>query len=694
MVLSLDSFRVDKGGDPELIKTSQKNRYKDPAIVDVIIDLDNQWRAARSSTDRLNRVKNTCSKTIGKKMKANEAAGDASPSLPENFKGDILDITQADLDKLTINQIKALSPRIDETIDIQNKLASTLEQLRNDHLYEIGNILYHEVPISNDEENNGIIRTFGDCDINKPYSHVDLVTMIDGYDGERGTTIAGNRGYFLKGPLVFLEQALINFALKLLYEHEYTPLYTPFFMRKEIMQEVAQLSQFDDELYKVTSKREATGDAVEDNVVEEKYLIATSEQCIAAFHRDEWIAANALPMRYAGFSTCFRQEVGSHGRDTRGIFRVHQFEKVEQFCITSPRDGKSWEMFHEMISTSEQFCKALNLPYRVVSIVSGELNNAAAMKYDLEAWFPGSKAFRELVSCSNCTDYQSRRLAIRFGQTKQMDKDVEYVHMLNATMCATTRVICAILENYQTEDGIIVPDVLRSYMPAGMNEKIKFVKEAPIDQQKSTSKTIGQKSLKMKNGGGQKKSEDAKPQLVAPSANRAELSEKEPLVKPGEHPHLEMHAEAAKEGSVVASVEHPHQDKPVKASKKEPVAKSVGQPHQEKHAKASKKGGVGKSDEQPHLEKHAEAAKTEPVAKSDEQPHLVKHAEAAKNEPVAKSDEQPHLEKHAEAAKNEPVAKSDEQPHLEKHAEATTEKIDGTAPASAGGKKKKRKNRK
>ncbi|VDN25692.1 unnamed protein product, partial [Dibothriocephalus latus] len=321
--------------------------------------------------------------------------------------------------------------------------------------------------------------------------------MVDGFDGERGTVTAGARGYYLKGPLVFLEQALIRFALGMLYERGYTALYTPFFMRKEIMQEVAQLSQFDEELYKVVGKREDP-DAPSDAPEEEKYLIATSEQTIAAFHRDEWLAPSSLPICYAGISTCFRQEVGSHGRDTRGIFRVHQFEKVEQFCLTSPHDNESWNMFHKMIETAEAFYKALGLPYHIVSIVSGELNNAAAMKYDLEGWYPGSKAFRELVSCSNCTDYQARRLAVRYGQTKKMDKEVEYVHMLNATMCATTRVICAILENYQTDDGVVVPEVLRSFMPQGMNEKIKFVMEAPIDQQRAALEKLSLKEDKSK----------------------------------------------------------------------------------------------------------------------------------------------------------------------------------------------------
>jgi len=252
------------------------------------------------------------------------------------------------------------------------------------------------------------------------------------------------------------------------------------------MKKVAQLAEFDESLYKITGSEEE----------EAMYLIATSEQPIAAYHRDEWLAPEQLPLRYAGVSACFRQEVGSHGRDTRGIFRVHQFEKVEQFCLTAP--DMSWPMMEEMIGNAEDYTQALGLPYRVVAIVSGELNNAAAKKWDLEAWFAGSGAFRELVSCSNCTDYQARRLKVRYGQTKKLDGEVKFVHMLNSTMCATTRVICAILENYQTEAGIVVPDVLRPMMPDSYKDLIPFVKPAPIAEEEE-KKQKGDKKAKADN---------------------------------------------------------------------------------------------------------------------------------------------------------------------------------------------------
>jgi seryl-tRNA synthetase len=182
------------------------------------------------------------------------------------------------------------------------------------------------------------------------------------------------------------------------------------------------------------------------------YLSATSEQPLSALHRDQHLPS--LPIRYAGISTCFRKEAGAAGKDVRGIFRVHQFEKVELFVLTSPDD--SWKMLEEMIEISETFYQSLELPYRVVSIVSGALNNAAAKKYDLEAWFPASNEYRELVSCSNCTDYQSRALNVRHKN--------KFVHMLNATLTATQRTLCCVLENYQTDKGFRIPKVLQKYM--------------------------------------------------------------------------------------------------------------------------------------------------------------------------------------------------------------------------------------
>lgn len=235
---------------------------------------------------------------------------------------------------------------------------------------------------------------------------------------------------------------MINYGLEFLDKKGYTPLQTPQFMLKDYMAKTAQLEQFDEELYKVVEG--------EDDGQNDKYLIATSEQPISAFHADEWMVAKDLPIKYAGFSTCYRKEAGSHGRDAWGIFRVHQFEKVEQFVITDPE--KSWEAMDDMIAVSEEFYRSLGVPFRVVTIVSGALNNAAAKKFDLEAWFPFQGEYKELVSCSNCTDYQSRALEIRFGAKLQTEIRKKYVHALNSTLCATERALCCLLENFQTEE--------------------------------------------------------------------------------------------------------------------------------------------------------------------------------------------------------------------------------------------------
>ncbi|KRX58330.1 Serine--tRNA ligase, cytoplasmic [Trichinella sp. T9] len=488
MVLDLDNFRVEKGGNVQAVRVSQQKRFQSVDLVDQVVETDQEWRRSRYLSDEWNRLKNLCSKEIGEKIKRKEPV-DGNSTLPDSLTDKLQKLTVDQIRALSVGQIKQLRLLIDHEMEKSYKLVENLEAVRFKALSQIGNLVHNSVPVSENEDDNEIVRTWGELEVRKKYSQVDLGIMVDGYDSERGCSVAGSRGYFLKGPLVFLEQALIQLAMHMLFKKKYTPLYTPFFMRKEVMQEVAQLSDFDDQLYKVIGK---SSEVKEEIAEEEKYLIATSEQPIAAYHRDEWISKESLPLRYVGFSTCFRQEVGSHGRDTSGIFRVHQFEKVEQFCITSPHDDASWEMLEEMISNAEMFYQTLNIPYRVVSIVSGELNNAAAKKYDLEAWFPGSGAFRELVSCSNCTDYQSRRLRIRYGQTKKMMAKAEFVHMLNGTMCATTRTICAILENFQEENGIAVPEALRQYMPDDYKDFIPFVKPAPKVEQ--AAKRGGNKS--------------------------------------------------------------------------------------------------------------------------------------------------------------------------------------------------------
>jgi len=492
MVLDLELFRADKGGCPDKIKENQTKRFKDITLVDKVLEADTEWRKLRFQADNWNKMKKLCSKTIGLKMKKKEPAGDETATLPAGLEiiENLQNLTPEILEKYSVNEIKMIKAAVDRNMEQGEIDRQLCESNRHNHLFEIGNWLHESVVVSNDEEENEIVRIVGDCTVQKKYSHVDLLQMIDGVDYEKGAVVAGNRGYFLKGPGVLLQQALVNAAVQKLCTKGFTPLYTPFFMKKEVMQEVAQLSQFDEELYKVVGKRSERED---DQGVEESYLIATSEQPIAAFHRGDWMDTNELPKRYCGVSTCFRQEVGSHGRDTGGIFRVHQFEKVEQFVICSPHDGESWKIMEEMNGNAEAFYQALNIPYRIVGIVSGALNNAASKKLDLEAWYPGSRSFRELCSCSNCTDYQARRLLVRYGQTKKMNDKVEFCHMLNATMCATTRVICCILENNQTDEGIVVPELLRPFM--GNIDFIKFVKPPPIEEIKG-AKTKGKKKDK------------------------------------------------------------------------------------------------------------------------------------------------------------------------------------------------------
>merc|ERR1740123_2797364 len=268
--------------------------------------------------------------------------------------------------------------------------------------------------------------------------------MIGAVEFDAGRDVAGSRGYFLSGPGVLLNQALINYGIAFMSMRGYTPLQPPFFMKKDLMARTAELADYDDVLYKVIEDKE--------HPELDKYLIATSEQPISAFHRNQSIDQAKYPLRYVGISSCFRREAGSSGRDIRGIFRVHQFEKIEQFVLTEP--DQSWEEHESMIGQAEEFYQSLGIPYRVVAIVSGEINNAAAKKYDLEAWFPGDDEgkgkYRELVSCSNCTDYQARAMSVKYGY-KPTDP---FCHMLNSTLCATERAMCCLVENYQEDGGV------------------------------------------------------------------------------------------------------------------------------------------------------------------------------------------------------------------------------------------------
>jgi seryl-tRNA synthetase len=435
MPLDIKLFR----DEPDKVRESQRRRFKPVEVVDEVIALDAEWRKAEFTTSEMSAELSKLSKSIGAKKKAKE------------------DCTEL------MEQVKTMKAK-----QAESKEACVAKRQQLDKLIStVGNIVDDSCPVSNDEEKDcEVVAEFGEFGPAKGQKlhHHQLLFMIGGAAYEQGVTVAGHRGYFLTGPAVLLNQAIINFALTFAMKRGMTPLQPPYMMNKPIMAETAQLEQFDEELYKVT------GDGTE------KYLIATSEQPISAFHRREWIEPSTLPIRYAGISTCFRKEAGAHGKDAWGIFRVHQFEKVEQFVLCDPEDSVKHQ--EELITNCKDFCEALGFPYRVINVVSGELNNAAAKKYDLECWFPTLGTYRELVSCSNCTDYQSRAMETRFGQKKMGDREKKYVHMLNSTLAATTRVICCLLENYQTDTGVTVPEVLRPFM--GGMDFMPFTKPCPL----------------------------------------------------------------------------------------------------------------------------------------------------------------------------------------------------------------------
>eukprot|EP01130_Rhizamoeba_saxonica_P006530 TRINITY_DN2597_c0_g1_i1.p1 TRINITY_DN2597_c0_g1~~TRINITY_DN2597_c0_g1_i1.p1 ORF type:complete len:446 (-),score=133.82 TRINITY_DN2597_c0_g1_i1:43-1380(-) len=442
--MDIKLFRVEAGGNPDLIKESQRRRCSNVHLVDEIIDLDRQWRDALSEEN----VTRASQKNIGKRIAAAKKAGES-----------IQDI---------VKEGTELKQRIAELSQIQDDLLTQ----RDEKMYQIGNIVHDSVPISDNEDDNITVRTFGEFEQGGFDKHHNLLYRIGAYNSEKGIDIAGHRGYFLTGPGIWLNQALINYGLQFLHKKGYTELQTPFFMKKSTMKAVSQLEDFEETLYKLPAKNNND----QENGAEDKFLIATAEQPLCAFHKNEIMQPKELPIHYAGYSTCFRKEAGKHGKDIRGIFRVHQFEKVEQFIICGPDD--SWDIHEKLMETTEEFYQSLEIPYRVVAIVSGDLNNAAAKKYDLEAWFPGQETFRELVSNSNCTDYQSRRLHILYGPPSQ-DKRT-FVHMLNCTLVATERALCCLAENYQCEEGIRVPEVLQPYMAPYLDDPtlIPFVREA------------------------------------------------------------------------------------------------------------------------------------------------------------------------------------------------------------------------
>ena len=345
--------------------------------------------------------------------------------------------------------------KIREAEELPKKIAGlerakqVLKDKANYLLMRLPNIMHETVPYGKDDGDNIEVKRWGEMPrfSFEPKDHIALLSDLGMADLERAAKVAGARFYYLKDEAVLLNHALIRYALDFMSDKKFTLFQPPYMIKRLAVEGAVSLSDFEDTIYKVED--------------EDLYLIATSEHTLLALHMDEILDGKNLPLRYCGVSPCFRKEAGAHGRDTKGIFRVHQFEKIEQFIFCRPED--SWKEHEMLITNAEEFFQSLGIPYRMVNVCSGDLGTVAAKKYDLEAWLPGQKNFREVVSCSNCTSYQAVRARVRY---RDMSNDpTSYVHTLNSTLAATERTLIAILENYQLEDGsITVPDKLVAYM--------------------------------------------------------------------------------------------------------------------------------------------------------------------------------------------------------------------------------------
>jgi seryl-tRNA synthetase len=423
--------------NPEVVRENQKKRNLDPKEVDRILELDRIWRENLQVLERLRNLKNRKIMEISSKMK----------------KGENVDIEKEEVKKLN------------EDIERIEKIVEDVKVKRDSFLWRMPNLLDDDVPYGKDENDNVPVRFWGKAKVFKddlenfmkesrgkmdyvliekrPDSHTDIIEKFDLADTLRAGKVAGSRFYYLKNDLVRLEIALEMFALDHLLSKGFIPVEPPFMLTRRAMEGATDLSTFEDTIYKVEN--------------EDLYLIATSEHPLAAYHMDEIIEENSLPLKYAGISPCFRKEAGAHGKDTKGIFRVHQFNKVEQFIYCHPDDSKRF--LEEILRNAEEIYQKLELPYRIINICSGDIGNVASKKYDIEVWMPAQGRFREVVSASNVRDYQSRRLNIRvrgkFGNY--------YPHTLNSTAIATTRTIVAIIENHQENNIIKIPEPLKRY---------------------------------------------------------------------------------------------------------------------------------------------------------------------------------------------------------------------------------------
>jgi seryl-tRNA synthetase len=414
----------------DLIRRNLERRRDDVKLetFERFLALDDKNRALQKEIQDLRTQRNRLSREVGKLKKS----GQDNPQLVE--------------------QANQVNKRIS---DIEKETDGVGAELKKKQM-SIPNILHESVPYGVDEEDNEVVREWG----GKPeyafkvHSHVDLLESLDIGDLARAAKIAGARFYYLKNELVTLDLAMQQMALEMLRKKGYTLIYPPFMLRREPYEGVTDLADFEDVMYKIEG--------------EDLYLIATSEHPIAAMYMGEILEPDELPLRLAGLSTCFRKEAGSHGKDTKGIFRVHQFNKVEQFVFCHP--AESWQTHEELILNEEEYVQALKLPYRIVNVCTGDIGIVAAKKYDLEYWFPGQQKYREGGSCSNCTAYQATRLGIKY-RIKKGGTEKAFLHTLNSTMMANPRALVAILEVYQQEDGSVkIPSALHKYLPSGMKE--------------------------------------------------------------------------------------------------------------------------------------------------------------------------------------------------------------------------------
>jgi seryl-tRNA synthetase len=412
--------------NPQAVREMLEKRNMADFPLDTLVGLDRRRRELIVETQELRQKKNVLSEAIAGKKKAKQ---DTS---------------------LELNQIKEISSRLGKA---EEEMTKVEEQFRH-QIMLLPNMLHESVPVGKDEKGNVIVYRSGTprrFDF-KPKDHVDIATALDLIDIERAVKISGARFYFLKNELVKMNQALVQFALDFLSERGYSLVQPPYLIRKEPMSGAVILGDFQDVIYKIEG--------------EDLYMIGTSEHAIASMHMNEILEGKKLPIKYAGFSSCFRKEAGAHGKDMKGIFRVHQFEKVEQFVYCRPED--SWEEHERMLVLAEEFFAKLGIPYRVMLLSSGDTGKISAKTYDIEAWMAGQNAYREIVSCSNCLDYQARRLGVRFRD--RTNEETRLAHTLNSTLVATERTLVAILENYQTANGTVqVPEVLQKYM-SGIKE--------------------------------------------------------------------------------------------------------------------------------------------------------------------------------------------------------------------------------